>query len=163
MFLKLQHLGAVTTAPGRLLSSEELFPNPQPYSPLTQFHSAPLDPVTVTESRAQRCPSAPFNELQAAMRPPFSILCSGLNKPRDLSCFLYILSSRPFIFFHMLSHSFISSLYCVSSKLCTMFEVRLHHCRAEWDNLCLVGSTGAVASQGVFGFLSCKSTLLTCI
>ena len=32
--------------------------------PLTQLHAVPSGPVAVTQSRAQRCPSAPCEELQ---------------------------------------------------------------------------------------------------
>lgn len=54
-------------------------------------------------------------KLLVAMRPPFSILCSGLSKPSEHSCFLYSVPSRPFTIFPallgMLAKSFISFLY----------------------------------------------------
>ena len=37
------------------------------------------------------------------MRPPLSLLCSGLNKPRDLSRSSHIFPSRPFAIFVALS------------------------------------------------------------
>jgi len=46
------------------------------------------------ESRAQRCPSAPCEEL-----PPPSGLPSALVKPRDLNLSSYILPFRPFTIF----------------------------------------------------------------
>lgn len=81
MLLQLQHLGALTPAVGSLYhahrppSGEEPFPNLQP--------ALPLGPVTVTI--AELSASTPCEELQAAVRPPLSLLCSGLNKSRDLS------------------------------------------------------------------------------
>ena len=47
------------------------------------------------ESRDQHFPSAPSEVLQAAMRPPPSLLFSGLNKLRDLRCCPHPLPSRP--------------------------------------------------------------------
>jgi len=37
---------------------------PFPAPPLTHLHAVPSGPVAVTQSRAQRCPSAPCEELQ---------------------------------------------------------------------------------------------------
>ena len=72
------------------------FPSPPAAPPLTQLHVVPSGPVAVTESRAQ-------------------LLCSGLNKPRHLSCSSYILSSRAFPIFTvllwMLFNSFLSFSY----------------------------------------------------
>jgi len=35
----------------------------------------------------------------AATRPPLSLLCSGLNQPRDVSYFSYVFLSKPIIIF----------------------------------------------------------------
>lgn len=64
------------------------------------------------------CPSAPLmRKPQAAMRSSLSLLCSGLNNSKDLSCSSYILPSRPFTIFvallWMLSNSFMCILCCV--------------------------------------------------
>ena len=47
------------------LSGEEPFPSIQPDPPLTQLHAILSGSVIFTESRAQRCPSTPCEELQA--------------------------------------------------------------------------------------------------
>jgi len=67
-FLIFVRLGAVSTALGRLFHAHRplvqilsLIPTAPP---LTQLHAVPSGPVAVTESRAQRCPSAPCEELQ---------------------------------------------------------------------------------------------------
>ena len=53
------------------------FPSPPAAPPLTQLHAVPSGPVTVTQSRAQRCPSAPFEELQPPSGLPSApLLCA---------------------------------------------------------------------------------------
>ena len=68
----------------------------------------------------------------AAMRPPLSLLCSGLNKPRALS-HSYIFPFRPFAIFvaslWMFSNSFVFTLWC--PNLHAVLMVRLHKCRVE--------------------------------
>lgn len=63
---------------------------------------------------------AAFFELRPNMRPFLSLLCSGLNKPGDLSSSSYILPSRPINIFmallQMLCCSFMSFLYCGAAK-----------------------------------------------
>ena len=66
--LELGQLGAVPTALGSpfyahhpLVQTLSLTP---PTPPLTQLHAVPSGPVAVTQSRAQRCPSALCEELQ---------------------------------------------------------------------------------------------------
>jgi len=49
-------------------SGADPFPN-TPSPPLTQLHAVPSGPVAVTQSRAQRCPSPPCEELQ----PPWGL------------------------------------------------------------------------------------------
>ena len=45
-----------------------------------------------------------------AMRPPLSLLCSGLNKPRDFRYPSYILVSRPFTIFAALLKAYVRTL-----------------------------------------------------
>ena len=78
MLPELQQLGAMPTALDSLFRAhrplvQTLSPTPVCPSP-TQLHAVPSGPVAVTESRAQRCPSAPCEELQ----PP----CSAQSTPQ---------------------------------------------------------------------------------
>uniref|UniRef100_A0A8B9DRP9 Vesicle transport through interaction with t-SNAREs 1A n=1 Tax=Anser cygnoides TaxID=8845 RepID=A0A8B9DRP9_ANSCY len=63
------------------------------------------------------------------MRPPLSLLCSGLNKPRDLGCSSHTLPSRPFTIsvalLWALSDSFMPSLYC-GAQTCTQCSKQGH-------------------------------------
>ena len=65
------------------------FFQPPTWHSLTQLHAIPLGPVAVTREQSSALPfHSPHEEL-----PPVSLLCSGLNKPRDLSCSSYTLLS----------------------------------------------------------------------
>lgn len=60
------------------LLSEELLPNSQPDTPLTQFHVIPIGPVAVNrEQRSVLYLSAPCEKLQAIMRPLSPQPCLG--------------------------------------------------------------------------------------
>ena len=102
-------------------SGEELFSNTQPDPPLKQLHAVASYHITSPENRALRCPSAPCEELQATVRPHLSLLCPGLNTPRDLSHSSDVFPSRPFTIFiallWTLSHSFISLLYTTQGQV----------------------------------------------
>lgn len=53
------------------------------------------------------------------MRPPFSLIFSGLSKPREFLCSAYALPYRPFTVFVALlwiANSFTSFLYCGAQK-----------------------------------------------
>ena len=108
-------------------SEAEPFPNP-PIPPLTHFHAVPSGPVVVTESRAQRCPPLPVRSC-SCHEASLSLLCSGPNKPRGLSCSSYLLPFKPFTIFAALlwtlSNSFTSFLYC-SAQTCTQYSRRGH-------------------------------------
>ena len=58
----------------------------------TELHTVPSGPVTVTESRSQCCPPLPVRSC-SCHRPPLSLLCSGLSKPRDLDYSSHFLPS----------------------------------------------------------------------
>lgn len=94
--------------------TEELFPNTKPDTPLMQLRAISLGSVTLME---RSTPVVLFLlwKLLVSMRAPFGILCSGLSKPSEHSCFLYSMPSRPFTIFPallgMLAKSFISFLY----------------------------------------------------
>ena len=77
---------------------EQPFPDIQPDPPLTQLHTIPLSPDVVTDSRAQCFPSAPCGSCSHHGSSP-QLLCSGLDKPRDLSRSSYTLPSRLFTTF----------------------------------------------------------------
>ena len=67
--LELQQLEAIPTALGSLFRAhhplvQTLSLSPFPAPPLTQLHAVPSGAVAATENRAQRCPSAPCEELQ---------------------------------------------------------------------------------------------------
>lgn len=64
---------------------KEAFPNIQPESPITASRCS-LGPIPVKE--LSPCPSTHLmRELQADMRPPLSLFCSGLNN-QSASCVL---------------------------------------------------------------------------
>jgi len=93
MLLELQQLGAVTIvlrslfhAPLLLLKNLSLtLPPPGPL--LMQLHAILSGSVAVTRELSSALPRpSPDEELQGTMRPPLSLLCSGLSKPRDFSC-----------------------------------------------------------------------------
>jgi len=89
--LKLQKLGAMTTALGCLfhayhpLGCKNLFLTSSLTLPGHSSMPFPQDLSQTPESRAQHSPSTPCEELQLPTRPLLSLLCSGLNKPRNLS------------------------------------------------------------------------------
>ena len=89
MLLELWQLGTVT--PWSLIYAQcplvkNLFLKPQPDLPLTQLHAVPSGSIAVTRQQSSALPlCSPPEDLQATMRPPLSLLCSGLSKPRDLS------------------------------------------------------------------------------
>ena len=91
------------------------------------------------------------------MRPPLSLLCSGLNKPRDLGCSSHTLPSRPFPIFVVLlwtvSNTFLSFLHC-GTQPCTP----CWRCSCQWQ--LPSGRSGPGAPQGTVGPLSCQGTLL---
>ena len=72
------------------------------------------------------------------MRPPLSLLCSGLNTPRDLSCSSHILPSRPFtIFIAFLwtpSNGFMSFLYTMPPRPAPSAGGEAAQHRAQRDN-----------------------------
>jgi len=79
MLLEFWQLGAVTSALNNLFHA---------HHPLVKsffliynlpLHAVPSGPVTATKSRAERCPSAPCEGAAAAMRPPLSLISSGLS------------------------------------------------------------------------------------
>lgn len=83
------------------------------------------------------CPSAPLmRKPQAAMRSSLSLLCSGLNNSKDLSCSSYILPSRPFTIFvallWMLSSS-LMSFYC-GTQNCTQYLRCGCSSTEEWED-----------------------------
>ena len=98
------------------LKVKNLFLIPTWPSP-AQLHAVPSGPVAVTESRAQRYPSAPFMRSCGHRNASPQLLCSGLNRARDLSHFSYTFPSRQFTIFvallWVLSNSFMSLMCCV--------------------------------------------------
>lgn len=123
--LELCQLGALITVMGKLLQYLTLSWYPKGPSPDT----APCHSLKFCcwHQRAASC-----EEPSAAMRPPLSLLCSGLNKPRALS-HSYIFPFRPFAIFvaslWMFSNSFVFTLWC--PDLHAVLMVRLHKCRVE--------------------------------
>lgn len=101
--------------------------------------SMSLPQVTVTKrEKISACPSAPsLRKLYATMRSPLRLLFSVLNKPRDFSCFSYVLPSRSFGIFiglvWVLSNSFMPFLNC-GAQLHRMLDVGPHEHREEQNN-----------------------------
>lgn len=73
-----------------------------------QFH---LVLVWSPESRAQRCPPLPMRSCSCHEAFP-QLLCSGLNKPRDLGCSSHTSPSSFVALLWTISNSLVSSLYC---------------------------------------------------
>lgn len=89
---KLQHLGAWSRIPVVLWA--EPFPRSHLAFPGCSSMPFPWALSLSPESKAQHYFSAPCVELQVPTISPPSLLRSGPNKPRDLSCSLYVLPSR---------------------------------------------------------------------
>ena len=100
------------------------------------------------------------------MRPPLSLLFSGLNKPRGLRSSSYILLSRPFttfvVVFWILSNSFMFFLYC-GAQTCTQRSRRgcTIQSRVGQSLPSLTYISGPDVPQGMVGPFVCRGTLLT--
>jgi len=84
------------------------------------WHSSMPFPRALPLSHRAEISAAPALPVRSCSRHEASpqLLCSGLSKPRDLSCFSYFLPSKLFItfiaHFWMLSTSFMSFLHCIT-------------------------------------------------
>ena len=88
--------------------------DPVPNPPLTQLHTIPSGPVSITREQSSALPH-PVRSCSRHEASP-QLLCSGLSKPRGLSCSSHTLLYRPFTTFiallWLLADSFISFLHC---------------------------------------------------
>ena len=96
------------------------------------------------------------------MKPPLSLLCSVLNKPRDCSCSSYTLPYRPFtIFFFRCSLIVLCFSYVVTPKLVLSAQVEVAQCRVERDSPCPPWwQSWAWCTPGYGWPFGCQGTLL---
>jgi len=100
--------------------------------PLTQLHAIPSGPLAVTQSRAQRCPSAPCEELQLpSVLPSPPLLCAEQTQGLQALLTHLALQTLP----HLCSSPLDTlTVLCPSYIVTPMFQVSPHQRRAERDS-----------------------------
>ena len=118
--------------------------------------------------RAEHSAAPPYGELQppCSLQPPLSLLCFGLNKPRDPSCSSYCFHSRLFTIFvaPLWTLAALHTFFFFShQKLCIVLKVRLYQCTVKRENHFPQpsGSSAHDAPQDMVSLSCLLSTLLT--
>jgi len=98
------------------------FPYIQPDPFLSQLHAFSLGSF-ISHQRAELSAAPPLPSWGAAatMRPPLSLLCSGLNRPRDLSHSSCVFPSRPFTMFVALFWTLSDRFMSFCAQKCTQY------------------------------------------